>query len=123
MNRLVVVYNGPTHVINWRSVQEGSMLEGPQNGSSIRNDSALYKAAGYQTALRLIANLALSLLFLNAGAFGQATPSTASSVEPKQSGAALTTTVKAVVPKYIAPGKTVRGREITARVYGTDADG
>jgi murein peptide amidase A len=66
-----------------------------------------------------IASMLLMLLCLNLQAVAQAPPTNIPSSGTPRSPVSLTDPVKSIVPKYLTLGKTVRGRDITAIVYGS----
>ena len=66
--------------------------------------------------------LLLALLFFNASATAQTPRPNAQPHETRRdSSAPLRKEVKFITPKYLTLGKTVRGRDITAIIYGTGA--
>jgi len=121
MKELRVVYNAPTHLLDWKVFKEDYMLEGSEPRLSTRNCYTVANGARRKSVLRLLACGTFMLVCLSSQVSGQRAASTASSGEPRQSAAALTPAVKSVVPKYVALGKTVRGRDLTAMVYGSGA--
>ncbi len=73
------------------------------------------KAAG------LFSSILLALFCLSLTAQAQAPLPNAAPHETRRDSAPLTKPVKFVVPKFVTLGKTVRGRDITAMIYGTGA--
>lgn len=75
----------------------------------------------YKKAAGQFSGILLALLCLSLPAQAQAPRSNASPHETRRDSRPLTKAVKFVVPKFVTLGKTVRGRDITAMVYGSGA--
>lgn len=75
----------------------------------------------YQKAAGQFSGILLALLCLSLPAQAQAPMKKASPHETRRDSVPLTKAVKFVVPKFVTLGKTVRGRDITAMIYGSGA--
>lgn len=75
----------------------------------------------YRTVLGRFSGVLFALLCLSLQAVAQAPPPNAPLGEARRGSIPLSAPIKSVVPKFLTLGKTVKGRDITAMIYGTGA--
>ncbi len=85
--------------------------------------SGFFAAEGmsYQKVAGQFSSMLLALLCLSLPTQAQAPLPKAAPHETRRDSVPLTKVVKFVTPKFVTLGKTVRGRDITAMIYGTGA--